>query len=115
MKKKPNKPIREEEKGKETSKDLPYDPNINSDDKQVLHDKDLSMDQDQDKPLTERDEPVDFTGEEMDIPGSEESDTTDEGTDIPDEENLQFDKRGISRKKKDDGTQTIPDPDSDRS
>lgn len=99
---------RNPEKEKKEEK-LPYDPNINSDDKQALHDKNLSMNQNQDKPLAER-ENVDFSGEELDIPGSDESDTSNEGTDIPDEENFQFNERGKRPNK--DKNEEHPDPDS---
>ncbi len=100
MKKKEQRMKENKKKTKENSKKLPYDSNITSDDKQALHEKNLSMDQGQDKPLAERKRPVDFTGEELDIPRRDDSDTTQEGTDLPDEENLQFDERGIPLKGK---------------
>lgn len=109
MKKDKNEKLEENGKKKEN---LPYDPKINSDDKQALHDKDLSMDQNQDKPLAERDN-VDFTGEDLDIPGREDTDTSGEGTDLPDEENFQFDERGKrTGKDKKEKDEEIPDPDS---
>lgn len=88
---------------------LPYDPNINKDDEQALHDKNLSMNQNQDKPLADR-ENVDFTAEELDIPGRNDTDTSDEGTDLPDEENFQFNERG--KKPKKNNNEERPDPES---
>lgn len=104
-----NKKNKNQEKQKKEEEKLPYDTNINSDDEQALHDKNLSMNQNQDKPLAER-EDVDFTGKNLDIPGRNESDTSDEGTDIPDEENLQFNERG--KRPKMDKNEEHPDPDS---
>lgn len=96
MEKKENKNLKSQRKEKGNSEDLPYDPNINSDDMQALQDENLSMDQNQDKPLADREDPVDFTGKDLDIPGRNEADTTHEGTDIPDEDNLQFNERGAT-------------------
>lgn len=105
---KANKPIREDDHIEKN--DLPYDPNINSDDMQALHDKGLSMDQGQDKPLAERKRPVDFTGKDLDIPGRNEADTTHDGADIPDEENYQFNERGART----DAEKNRDHPDPDR-
>ena len=104
---KANKPIRKKDKIEKN--ELPYDPNINSDDKQALSDKGLSMDQGQDKPLANRKRPVDFTGKDLDIPGRDEADTTHKGTDIPDEANYQFNKRGVRTDA--DKNKEHPDPD----
>lgn len=104
---KANKPIREDDHIEPN--DLPYDPNINTDDMQALHNKGLSMDQGQDKPLSERKRPVDFTGKDLDIPGRNEADTTHDGTDIPDEENYQFNERGVRSDA--DKNRDHPDPD----
>lgn len=89
---KANKPIRKEDNIE--INDLPYDPNVNSDDIQALHERGLSMDQGQDKALADRERPVDFTAKDLDIPGRNEADTTHNGADNPDEENYQFNKRG---------------------
>lgn len=105
---KANKPIREDDHIENT--DLPYDPNINSEDLQALHDENLSMDQGQDKFLADRDRPADFTADELDIPGADDADTTHRGTDNPDEENYQFDNRGAPKKRSKE--EEIPDPDS---
>lgn len=104
---KANKPKREDDHIEKN--DLPYDPNINEDDLQALHDEGLSMDQNQDKPLAERDRPVDFTGKDLDIPGRNERDTTHKGTDIPDEDNHQFNERGVRKDEAKKGDH--PDPD----
>ena len=104
---KANKPVRREDKIEKN--ELPYDPNINKDDKQALHDKGLSMDQGQDKPLENRRRPVDFAGKDLDIPGREEVDTTHKGTDIPDEANYQFNERGVRRDA--DKSKGLPNPD----
>lgn len=89
---KANKPKREDDHIEKN--DLPYDPNINKDDLQALHQKGLSMDQGQDKSLAERDRPADFTAKDLDIPGRNERDTTHKESGIPDEENYQFNQRG---------------------
>ncbi|UJH91580.1 hypothetical protein LZ575_02340 [Antarcticibacterium sp. 1MA-6-2] len=47
-----NKPVRENNHIEKN--DLPYDPNINKDDLQALHQKGRSMNQGQDKSLAER-------------------------------------------------------------
>ena len=98
----------EEEKTKQ-NKDLPYNPNITSEDKQALNEKGRSMNKNQDKEL-DRPQDVDFTGKDLDIPGSN-SDRPSSPTDIPDEDNRQFNERGErpkSAKKAD-----HPDSDSD--
>lgn len=100
---KANKPVREDDHIEK--KDLPYDPNINEEDRQALQEKGLSMapDEDRDKFLADRDRPVDFAAEDLDIPGRNERDTTHNGKDIPDEDNFQYNERG-----------TRPDPDKKR-
>lgn len=90
---KANKPKRE--KDHIENNDLPYDPNINRDDKFALNDKGHSMDRGQDRDLAERERPVDFAGEDLDIPGRNERDTTHKNSEIPDEDNHQFNERGI--------------------
>ncbi len=87
-----NKPKREKDYvGKN---DLPYDPNINQDDKQALNPKGHSMNRGQDKPLAERKRPVDFAGGDLDIPGRNERDMSNESSGLPDEENFQFKEQG---------------------
>lgn len=112
MSEKENKPLANKPKREDDSiekNDLPYDPNINKDDMQALQEKGLSMDQGQDKPLSERNRPVDFTAKDLDIPGRNERDTTHEGTGIPDEENYQFNERGV--RKDEEKNSDHPDPD----
>lgn len=104
-----NKKKNDQENRKKKEEKLPYDPNINRDDEQALHDKNLSMNQNQDKPLSDR-ENVDFTGEDLDIPGRDDSNTSDQETNLPDEGNLQFNERGKRPKK--DKNPEHPDPDS---
>lgn len=104
---KANKPKRETDHIEKN--DLPYDPNINQEDRQALHEEGLSMDQGRDRPLSERDRPVDFTGKDLDIPGQAESDTTHAGTDLPDEENNQYNERGV--RKDEDKKKDHPNPD----
>lgn len=102
-----NKPKREDDHIEKN--DLPYDPNINKDDLQALHEKGLSMDQGQDKSLSERERPVDFTAKDLDIPGRDERDTSHEGTGIPDEENYQFNQRGVRTDEEKDADHPNPD------
>lgn len=78
---------------KKTSQ-LPYDPSITEEDKQALQDRNLSMDQHQDKALSDRNRPVDFTAKDLDIPGSDDRDTSHKSSELPDEENFQFNRRG---------------------
>ncbi len=91
---KANKPTREKDNIKKN--DLPYDPEINEDDRQILQEKGHSMapNEDRDKFLADRERPVDFAADDLDIPGRNESDTTHDGTDLPDEENFQYNQRG---------------------
>lgn len=90
MKKEVNRPEEEKKKGK--PEDLPYNPDVTTEDKQALNEKGRSMNKGQDKAL-DREEDVDFTAENLDIPGSN-NDETGQGTTIPDEQNRQFNKRG---------------------
>lgn len=84
-------------KNKETNK-LPYDPDINKEDKQALQERGHNMNPTDDKILENRKKPVDFTADQLDIPGRNEADTSQRGTDIPDEENFQYDKSGEKKK-----------------
>ncbi len=107
---KANKPKRDEDHIEQN--DLPYDPNINEDDKQALQERGHNMNPSDDRFLAERDRPVDFTAEDLDIPGRNQADNTHEGTDIPDEENFQYDERGVKKNRSD--LDDIPDPDQDQ-
>lgn len=102
---KANKPIREDDHIEQN--DLPYDPNINEDDKQALQERGLNMSPNDDKFLAERDRPVDFAADDLDIPGRNEADTSHEGTDQPDEENFQFNERGVPKRRNNE--EDIPD------
>lgn len=75
------------------AKDLPYNPEITPEDEQALPDEGLSMNQDRDRFLAERERPADFTADGLDIPGRNERDTSD-AREIPDEENQQYNMRG---------------------
>ncbi|CAN5402160.1 hypothetical protein BH23BAC2_BH23BAC2_07620 [soil metagenome] len=105
---KANKPLRKEDNLKEN--DLPYDPDINEDDKQALQERGINMNPRDKKFLAERDRPLDFAAKDLDIPGRDERNTTHEGTDIPDEQNFQYDESGIKKKRK---LEDIPDPDDE--
>ena len=105
---KANKPLRERDQIK--NNDLPYDPDINSDDKQALQEKGLNMNPTDDQFLAERKRPVDLAAKDLDIPGRDEADTTHRGTDIPDEENFQYDQSGVKKKRS--GLEDIPDEDA---
>lgn len=104
-----NKPIREDDHIEQN--DLPYDPNINKDDKQALQERGLDINLNDDRFLAERDRPVDFAADDLDIPGRNEADTTHEGTDIPDEENFQYDQSGLKKERS--GLEDIPDEDAE--
>lgn len=102
-----NKPRREEI---EKPKDLPYEPDITREDEMALPDKGLSMNQDEDRFLKEREKFVDFEADNLDIPGRNEPDTTSQGSDIPDEDNRQFNQRG----KRKDERKDLDHPGSDK-
>lgn len=102
-----NKPERDEI---EKPKDLPYEPDITREDEMALPDKGLSMNQDEDRFLKEREKTVDFEADNLDIPGRNEPDTTSQGSDIPDEDNMQFNQRG----KRKDETKDLDHPESDK-
>ena len=106
---KANKPIREDDHIEQN--DLPYDPNINKDDKQALQERGLDINLNDDRFLAERERPVDFAADDLDIPGRNEADTTHDGADIPDEENFQYDQRGARIKRS--GLEDIPDEDAE--
>ncbi len=107
---KANKPIREDDHINKS--DLPYDPNINKDDKQALQKRGLNMSPNDDKFLSETERPVDFAAEDLDIPGRNEADTTHDGPDIPDEENYQFNEKGVKKKRGPHNEEEIPDDDN---
>jgi hypothetical protein len=107
---KANKPLRETDNMEKS--DLPYDPNINKDDKQALQERGHSMSPTDDQFLADREESVDFAAEDLDIPGRNIADTTQRGTDLPDEENFQYDKSGVKKKFRRD-LDNLPDEDSD--
>lgn len=97
-KKKKTSPEKENEDEK-----LPYDPELNREDRQALPDENLSMDMedDRDRFLAERKRPVDFTGEDLDIP-EKDLEVGRDGLGIPDEENQQYsDRRPKSKEDKD--------------
>lgn len=106
---KANKPLRDSDRIEKN--DLPYDPNINRDDKQALQERGLNMSPADDEFLADRERPVDFAADDLDIPGRNEADTTHRGTDIPDEENFQYDQSGVRKKRS--GLDNIPDEDAE--
>lgn len=90
--------------------DIPYDPNITKDDKQALQERGQNMSPTDDQFLADRERPVDFSAEDLDIPGRNQADTSHRGTDIPDEQNFQYDRSGMKKKRSNDGE--IPDRDT---
>lgn len=105
MEKKENKPkasktLRENDDNERN--DLPYDPNINKDDRQALQERGHNMSPTDDQFLADRENEVDFAAEDLDIPGRNDADTTHRGTDIPDEQNFQYDKSGVKKKRSND-------------
>ncbi|GAA4323282.1 hypothetical protein GCM10023115_51880 [Pontixanthobacter gangjinensis] len=90
MKKEVNRP-NEEAKGS-NSEDLPYNPEVTSEDKQALNEKGRSMNKGQDKDLDRKRE-VDFTAVEMDVPASNESKPR-KKSELVDEENMQYNQKG---------------------
>ena len=92
MDKKVNRPEEEKRKGK--PEDLPYNPEITSEDKQALNKKGRSMNKGQDKDLDEnRERKADFTPDELDIPASNDTKPQDK-SELVDEENMQYNKKG---------------------
>ena len=92
MDKKVNRP--EEEKKKSKPEDLPYNPDITSEDEQALNDKGQSMNKGQDADLDKnRKRDADFTADELDVPASNDSKKRDK-SELVDEENMQYNKKG---------------------
>lgn len=90
MKKEVNRPEEEKKAGK--PENLPYNPEITSEDRQALNDKGKSMNKGQDKDL-DRNRATEFTPDELDIPASNDSKPKDR-TDLVDEENMQYNEKG---------------------
>ncbi|MCP9200388.1 hypothetical protein MKO06_10735 [Gramella sp. GC03-9] len=105
MEKKVNRPEEEKKKGKPDN--LPYNPDVTSEDKQALNQKGRSMNKGQDKDL-DRERDVDFTSDEMDIPASGANDP--EEGDLPDAQNYQYNKKG----KREDWEKSKDHPKSDK-
>ena len=92
MDKKIKRPQEEKKKGK--PEDLPYNPDITSEDKQALHDKGRSMNKGQDAEIDKnRNEDADFAAEELDVPASNDSKNMDR-SELVDEENMQYNNKG---------------------
>ena len=75
-------------------KDMPYNPEVTEQDKQVLHEKGRSLNEGQDKDLSDRQD-VDFTPDELDIPASNDARAKNK-TELVDEENMQYNQKGAS-------------------
>lgn len=56
--------------GKEKNTNLPYDPDISEQDKEVLNNQ--SKDQKKGAYFKDREEPIDYVGDDLDIPGEED-------------------------------------------
>lgn len=63
-----------------------YNPNLTEEDLRILKDKNLSMDNGDDRLLQNRKNPVDFSGEQLDVPGRNRN----KPTRLNDEENTLF-------------------------
>ena len=90
MDKKVNRPEEEKKKGKPD--DLPYNPEITSEDKQALNEKGKSMNKGQDAEKN-RQRDGDYTANELDVPASNANKPGDR-SELVDEENMQYNKRG---------------------
>lgn len=66
MTKKEEMPKKKKEQDQETSKDLPFNPEITSEDKEVLNNQ--SKDQKKGDYFKDRDEPIDYAGADLDVP-----------------------------------------------
>lgn len=108
---KANKPLRENDNNEKN--DLPYDPNITKEDKQALQERGHNMSPTDDQFLADRDRPADFAAKDLDIPGRNQADTSHRGTDIPDEQNFQYDRSGMKKKRSNEDD--IPDRDTETS
>ncbi|WP_051201466.1 hypothetical protein [Christiangramia portivictoriae] len=78
----------------EDKKEIPYNPEVTKQDKQVLHEKGRSLNEGQDKDLSNRQD-VDFTPDELDIPASNDARAKNK-TELVDEENMQYNQKGAS-------------------
>ena len=95
MDKKVKRPQEEKMKGKPD--DLPYNPDITSEDEQALNDKGRSMNKGQDAELDKnRKRDADFAAEELDVPASNDSKNRDR-SELVDEENMQYNKKGARK------------------
>lgn len=90
MKKEVKRPEEEKKSGKPN--DLPYNPEVTSEDRQALNAKGKSMNKGQDKDLDRKRE-TDFTPDELDIPASNDAKPDDKSA-LVDEENMQYNKKG---------------------
>ncbi len=90
MDKKVNRP--EEEKKKAKPENLPYNPDITSEDKQALNDKGKSMNKGQDAAKNRKRE-ADYTANELDVPASNDNKPQNR-SELVDEENMQYNKKG---------------------
>lgn len=66
MTKKEEMPKKNENRNKRSSEDLPFDPEITSEDKEVLNNQ--SKDQKKGDYFKDRDEPIDYAGADLDLP-----------------------------------------------
>lgn len=78
----------------EDKKEMPYNPKVTEQDKQVLHEKGRSLNEGQDKNLSNR-QNVDFTPDELDIPASNDTRVKNKEA-LVDEENMQYNQKGAS-------------------
>ncbi len=70
MTKKEEMPKKNKQEREQTSKDLPYNPDITSENKKVLNNQ--SQDEKKGEYFKDRDEPVDYAGADLDLPEMDE-------------------------------------------
>ena len=77
-----------------SNENLPYNPEITKNDKDILRQENIHGDGGDDQQLRDRKKKVDFEGKDLDIPGSNQAKKQNNQSGLPDEENHLYSQGG---------------------